>query len=89
MDLHVAFSRPTVIGAIDIAVGRQLKRLRERLDFSTATMSKRLSISEYELRAIEEGGSRASVSLLIAANIAFRVPASYFYEGLSRVAATQ
>lgn len=69
--------------AVDIHVGRQLKKARQLRRLSQTDVAKRLSLSFQQIQKYEIGSNRIAASRLFDLSNILDVPTSYFFEGLT------
>lgn len=70
---------------VDVAVGKQLRTLRKKLNLSQANLAEMLGISHQQIQKYELGVNRISASTLYELAQLLRVPVSYFFEEIDGV----
>ena len=68
---------------IDVAIGRQLKKIRESLDISIDALANHLKTSVEEANQLEHGEKRISASQLFEISRYLNTPISEFFDGLN------
>ncbi|MGH6949348.1 MAG: helix-turn-helix domain-containing protein [Vitreimonas sp.] len=74
--------------AIDLHVGKRLRRRRRRLGLTQQQLAESIGIRFQQIQKYECGANRVTASRLYELAVALNVPVNYFFEGLQQVATT-
>ncbi len=72
--------------AIDLHVGKRLRRRRRLLGFSQQKLAESIGIRFQQIQKYECGANRVTASRLYELAVALNVPVTYFFEGIATVA---
>jgi transcriptional regulator with XRE-family HTH domain len=72
--------------AIDLHVGKRLRRRRRLLGLTQQQLAESIGIRFQQIQKYECGANRVTASRLYELAVALNVPVNYFFEGLSQVA---
>jgi len=70
------------IRSIDECIGAQLRGLRKSRDVTQGELAQHLNISFQQVQKYENGQNRIAVATLVEICAFFRVPVTYFFDGL-------
>jgi transcriptional regulator with XRE-family HTH domain len=73
-----------VANAIDLHVGKRLRRRRRLLGLTQQQLAEAMGIRFQQIQKYECGANRVTASRLYELAVALNVPVNYFYEGLSQ-----
>jgi transcriptional regulator with XRE-family HTH domain len=79
--LREAVTNPTA--AVDLAVGKRLKRRREELNMTYRQLGDAVGVSSMQVRYYETGARRLGAARLYAISLALDAPISYFFTDLN------
>ena len=74
--------------AIDLHVGKRLRRRRRLLGLTQQQLAESIGIRFQQIQKYECGANRVTASRLYELAVALNVPVNYFFEGLAPVAET-
>jgi transcriptional regulator with XRE-family HTH domain len=75
--------------AIDLHVGKRLRRRRRLLGLTQQQLAESIGIRFQQIQKYECGANRVTASRLYELAVALNVPVNYFFEGLQAVAPAQ
>jgi transcriptional regulator with XRE-family HTH domain len=78
--------RTTMANAIDLHVGKRLRRRRRLLGLTQQQLAESIGIRFQQIQKYECGANRVTASRLYELAVALNVPVNYFFEGLQAVA---
>jgi transcriptional regulator with XRE-family HTH domain len=78
--------RTTMANAIDLHVGKRLRRRRRLLGLTQQQLAESIGIRFQQIQKYECGANRVTASRLYELAVALNVPVNYFFEGLQQVA---
>ncbi|NWG52661.1 MAG: helix-turn-helix transcriptional regulator [Hydrogenophilaceae bacterium] len=73
--------------AIDLHVGKRLRRRRRLLGLTQQQLAESIGIRFQQIQKYECGANRVTASRLYELSVALNVPVNYFFEGLQALAA--
>jgi transcriptional regulator with XRE-family HTH domain len=73
--------------AIDLHVGKRLRRRRRLLGLTQQQLAESIGIRFQQIQKYECGANRVTASRLYELAVALNVPVNYYFEGLTQVAA--
>ena len=76
----------TMANAIDLHVGKRLRRRRRLLGLTQQQLAESIGIRFQQIQKYECGANRVTASRLYELAVALNVPVNYFFEGLQQVA---
>lgn len=79
--------RTPMANAIDLHVGKRLRRRRRLLGLTQQQLAESIGIRFQQIQKYECGANRVTASRLYELAVALNVPVNYFFEGLQQVAA--
>jgi transcriptional regulator with XRE-family HTH domain len=74
--------------AIDLHVGKRLRRRRRLLGLTQQQLAESIGIRFQQIQKYECGANRVTASRLFELSVALNVPVNYFFEGLQQMNAT-
>ncbi len=80
--------RITMANAIDLHVGKRLRRRRRLLGLTQQQLAESIGIRFQQIQKYECGANRVTASRLYELAVALNVPVNYFFEGLQTAANT-
>jgi transcriptional regulator with XRE-family HTH domain len=75
----------TMANAIDLHVGKRLRRRRRLLGLTQQQLAESIGIRFQQIQKYECGANRVTASRLYELAVALNVPVNYFFEGLQQV----
>ena len=79
--------RTHMANAIDLHVGKRLRRRRRLLGLTQQQLAESIGIRFQQIQKYECGANRVTASRLYELAVALNVPVNYFFEGLQQAAA--
>ncbi len=77
--------RTTMANAIDLHVGKRLRRRRRLLGLTQQQLAESIGIRFQQIQKYECGANRVTASRLYELAVALNVPVNYFFEGLQQM----
>jgi transcriptional regulator with XRE-family HTH domain len=78
----------SMANAIDLHVGKRLRRRRRLLGLTQQQLAESIGIRFQQIQKYECGANRVTASRLYELAVALNVPVNYFFEGLQQAATT-